>query len=116
MMTVAGLVAVEAWKKCLAYSRAVFDRIHDVRSTSSYHDAGSMLHRMMLTTKLLEAYGELGWICHPDISSALVVASLQKDGKSTKLAIERTDAKNREIERKSVALKKLKNNNPELNW
>ena len=115
MMTATGLVNEEAWKKCLTYSRAVFDWIHGVRSTSSDHDAGSMLHRMILATKLLEAYGELGWIRHPDVSFALVVASLQKEGKSMKSAIERTEAKNREIERNTATLKKLKNNNPDLN-
>ena len=81
MMEQSGMSPGESWKKCLTYARAVFTRIHEVRTVSTEHTAGSMLYGMMRVTRMLESYGELGWIRHPDVSSALVVAALQKDGK-----------------------------------
>ena len=42
---------------------------------------------MLLATQLLEAYSEVGWIRHPDVSSALVVASLKPEGNAVKAAI-----------------------------
>ena len=82
MMRQAGLSEEEAWGKCLTYAGAVFTRIYEVRTVASVRTIGSMLYGMMRATKLLQSYGELGWIRHPDVSSALVVAALQKDGRS----------------------------------
>ena len=87
MMTSAGLAEQEAWKKCLTYCRAVFNRIHEVRMVSTDRTLGGMFYGMMQKTCLLESYGKLGWIRHPDVSSALVIASLQKEGKVIKTAM-----------------------------
>ena len=84
MMTGAGLTSIESWKKCLTYSKAIFNRIHDVRTLSSDRTSGSMLYGMLFATELLGLFATLGWIRHPDISSALVVASLQKEGGAIK--------------------------------
>jgi len=82
MMRQAGLSEEEAWGKCLTYAGAVFTRIYEVRTVASVRTIGSMLYGMMRATRLLQSYSELGWIRHPDVSSALVVAALQKDGRS----------------------------------
>ena len=123
MMVQAGMSHTEAWKKCLTYSRAVFTRIHEVRTVSTEHTAGSMLYGMMRATRMLESYGELGWIRHPDVSSALVVPALQKDGKSLTDSIQAqvkklkdpqvTSNKNNIAELKAE-LKRLKEKNPSL--
>jgi hypothetical protein len=80
MMTGASLGTAAAWNKCLTYAKAVFKRVNDVRTTSTDHTSGAMLYGMLRATQLLSGYGDLGWIRHPDVSSALVVASLQKEG------------------------------------
>ena len=41
-----------------------------------------MIHGMLCSTQMLQSYMELGWIRHPDVSSALVVAALQMEGKA----------------------------------
>ena len=46
-----------------------------------------MIYGMLLATQLLEAYSEVGWIRHPDVSSALVVASHKREGNVVKAAI-----------------------------
>ena len=73
-MTGAALTQGDAWKKCLTYTKAIFSRIYEVRTVSSDRTPGSMLYGMLLSTELLAAFAALGWIRHPDISSALVVA------------------------------------------
>ena len=45
-------------------------------------DTGPIAYGMVQATNLLNAYVTIGWICHLDVSSALVIASLQKEGKS----------------------------------
>ena len=42
---------------------------------------------MLLSTNLLETYGDLGWIRHPGVSSVLDVASLQREGKNVAEAV-----------------------------
>jgi len=81
MMTGVGLSSAESWNKCLTYVVAVFTRIFEVRTVSEYKTLGSMIYGMMRATYLMESYTELGWIRHPDVSSALVLASLQRKGR-----------------------------------
>lgn len=82
LMTEAGLSNSEAWAKCLTYAKAVFKRIFDVRKLSLIKTLGGMIYGMLKSTTLLEGYAVLGWIRHPDVSSALVLASLQKEGRA----------------------------------
>ena len=72
---------------------------------------------------MLESYGELGWIRHPDVSSALVVAALQKDGKSLSDSIQaqvkrlkdpQVASNKSHIAELKAELKKLKEDNPSL--
>ena len=67
----AGLGDEESWRKGLTYSKAVFVRMYEVRTVSSVRTLGTIIHGMIRPTELLEAYAELGWICHPDVTSAL---------------------------------------------
>ena len=97
MMTQAGLSKAEVWLKCLAYARAVFMCVHKVRTVTSVHSVGSMLFGMMRVTVLLQAYGELGWICHPDVLLALVVAALQKEGEAVMEALNRAKIKDPQV-------------------
>ena len=53
-----------------------------MRTVSADKTLEAIIYRMLQATQLLEGFAELGWIHHPDVSSALVVAPLQKDGKS----------------------------------
>ena len=76
MMEGAKLSRDESWGKCLTYTKAIFARIYDGRTVSTDRTPVTMLYGMLLSSKLLEAFVALGWIRHPDISSALVVASL----------------------------------------
>ena len=63
---------VDAWKKVLTYTKAVFQRIHEVRTISSDNEVEGMLYDMLLSTEMLEEYKMLGWIRHPDVSAALI--------------------------------------------
>ena len=114
MMTDAGLGVEEAWGKCLTYARAVFARIYEVRTVASVHTAGSMLYGMMRSTQMLQAYGELGWIRHPDVSSALVVAALQKEGKAVTEALAKAKAKDPQVATNKSNISSLENRFKEL--
>ncbi len=83
---------------------------------------GGMVYGMMQATCLLEYYGELGWIRHPDVSSALVIASLQKEGKVIKTAFVKDKKKAAHVNKNKRGweglereLKKLKEKNPSWN-
>ena len=83
---------------------------------------GSMIYGMMKASNLLSAYGDLGWICHPDVSSALVVAALQKEGKTVSAALDRANRPNPQVGANKTLitnltrdLQSLKNKNPQWN-
>jgi len=114
MMTQAGLSDEEAWGKCLTYARAVFARIFEVRTVASVHTVGSMLYGMMRSTQMLQGYGELGWIRHPDVSSALVVAALQKEGKAVTDALAKAKAKDPQVATNKSNISALDNKIKEL--
>lgn len=82
--------------------------MHEVRTTSTDHTEGAMLYGMLRATQLLAGYGDLGWIRHPDVSSALVVASLQKEG----TAIHRVE---KMVKDAGDEIKSLKKKNPTWN-
>ena len=76
---------------------------------------------MLLSTELLAAFAALGWICHPDISSALVVASLQKDGGAMKDALKNIGELKTQVGKNTTSIKtvdtnwkNLKSRNPNL--
>ena len=118
LMLSAGLTSAQAWSsKTLTYLRAVFDRIHSVRSLSSEKNAASMLFGMMRATELLDTYGQLEWVRHPDISSAMIISALQRDmllsEKDLKKMLKNIDdnMKGWQAQRDEIArLKKLNNN------
>ena len=123
MMTGAGLKKDDAWSKCLTYSRAVFEHIYEVRSTSADKTPGAMIHGMLRSTQMLQSYMELGWIRHPDVSSALVVAALQMEGKAVDAALAKDKVKTDQINNNkdnvlkvTNQIKALKDKNPSLNW
>ena len=79
-----------------------------------------MIYGMLLATDLLEEYSTLGWIWHPDISSALVMASLQREVGSPSGKVSVAENKQGTKIKKAIdALledwKKLKQNNSSLN-
>ena len=121
MMTGAALTQGDAWKKCLTYTKAIFSRIYEVRTVSSDRTPGSMLYGMLLSTELLAAFAALGWIRHPDISSALVVASLQKEGGAMKDALKNIGELKTQVGKNTTSIKtvdtnwkNLKSRNPNL--
>ena len=63
-------------RKCLTYTKAIFAQEYDVLNGSVDRTPGAMLYGMLLSSELLKAFATLGWIRHPGVSSALVVASL----------------------------------------
>jgi hypothetical protein len=113
MMVDAGLDEPNSWLKCLTYARAVCYRIFEVRTISKDRTVGAMIFGMMNATVLLEGYGTLGWIRHPDVSSALVVASLQREGK--KASGKQVDLNKSNIQKLEERFKKLEDKNPSLN-
>ena len=88
-----------------------------------------MLFGIMRATELLDEYSKAEWVTHPSVSAAMVLASLQKDGKgkcvvagtvaehTTKLASLFDTTVSLKASCKSVQeeLKALKNKNPNLN-
>ena len=77
---------------------------------------------MLLATQLLEGFAALGWIFHPDVSLALVVASLQKDEKSADEALKSFKHENmlvltnkNQIANLQTELRNLESKNPNLN-
>ena len=122
MMTDAGLNGEQSWKKCLTYSCAVFARIYEVRTISADYTLGTMIHGMLAATQMLQAYGDLGWIRHPDVSSALVVASLQREGRSVQEALGISKGEKAQIQKNKLELARaveefasFKRKNPTLN-
>ena len=107
MMTQAGLSEAEAWLKCLTYARAVFTRVHKVRTMASVYSVGSMLFGMMRSTVLLQAYGDLGWIRYPDVLLALVVAALQKEDKAVMEALNRAKIKDLQVTTTKLSISSL---------
>ena len=108
--------------RCLTYSKALFTRVYEVRTVSADKTLGTMIYSMLRSTQILEGFAELGWIRHPDVSSALVVASLQKEGKSVKEAVKSTkqevaQVKTNKSNIKSLQteLQNLRTRNPNLN-
>ena len=122
MMTRAGLSDAEAWDKVLTFVKAVFDRIAQVRNVSSDNDLGPgfKIYGAMRATALLEGYSDLGWIRHPDVSSALVVASMQREGKGVSDAVsslsQQIATNKSNITKLDRLTKALKEKNPSLNF
>ena len=124
MMTGAGLGSKEAWdnKEC-TYLKAVFRRVYEVRTVSTEQSIGAMIYGMLRATNLLDDYTALDWIRHPDVSSALVVASLQREGKQLTTVVSEfrqdkaTIKKNKDgVESLKEDWKKFKNKNQSLNF
>ena len=124
MMTGAGLGSKEAWdnKEC-TYLKAVFRRVYEVRTVSTKQSIGAMIYGMLRATNLLDDYTALDWIRHPDVSSALVVASLQREGKQLTTVVSEfrqdkaTIKKNKDgVESLKEDWKKFKNKNQSLNF
>ena len=112
----------KAWKKVLTYATAVFKRVHAVHTITSVMTDGARLFGVLKSIELLDAFAEAEWIRHPDLSSALVIAALQKDGKQVQEAmalltknvgtIDRNKTRITKVEQK---LRDLKAKNPSWN-
>jgi hypothetical protein len=87
LLTGAGLTAELSWSKVLTYLKTVFDQVQKVRSITREPTPHAMIFGMMKATEMLEDYGHLEWIRHPDVSSALVISALQRDGKTVDSAV-----------------------------
>ena len=94
----------------MTYTTAIFARIYEVQTVSSDRTPGSILYGMLLSTELLAAFAALGWIRHPDISSALVVASLQKEGGAMKDALKSTSELKTQVGKNTTSLKTVDTN------
>ena len=77
---------------------------------ASVHKVGSMLFGMTWTTVLLQAYGELACIRHPDVSSALDVAALQKEGKAITDALTKPKTKDPHVATNEMTICSLTTN------
>ena len=82
----------------------------------------AIIYGMLQATQLFEGYAVLGWISHPDVSLALVVASLQKDKKSADEALKSFKHENmlvltnkNQIANLQTELRNLESKNPNLN-
>ena len=59
---------------------SVFQRIHCIQTLTTEENPEAMLFGITQATDLLDEYAKSEWVCHPDVSAAMVLASLQKDG------------------------------------
>ena len=64
----------------LTYTMSIFQQFHRVRTLTTDETSEAVLFGIMQATDLLEEYAKSEWVCHPDVSTAMVLASLQKDG------------------------------------
>ena len=113
----------------LTFTMSIFETTHRVRTITSEGAAHTMLFGIMRATELLDEYLKAEWVNHPSVLSAMVLASLQKDGKgksvvagtvaehTTKLASLFNSTVSLKVSCKSIQeeLKALKNKNPNLN-
>ena len=115
-MTGADIPKVDAQKKALTYTKAVFQRIHEVKTSSLDTGVGDMIYGMLLSTEMLEEDKILGWIHHLDVSDAQVMASFRRKG--GRIAQVKTSIKTLETKAGATAekFKKLKDTNPDLKW
>ena len=64
----------------LTYTMSFFQQVHRVRTLTTEETPEAMLFGIVQTTDLLDEYAKSEWVCHPDVSAAMVLASIQKDG------------------------------------
>ena len=64
----------------LTYTMSIFQQVHRVCTLTIDETSEAMLFGIMWATDLLDQYAKSEWVCHPDVSAAMVLASLQKDG------------------------------------
>ena len=88
LMTGSGLTDDEGWEKVLMLVVAVFQRVHQVRTVTNVAMDGAYLYGMLKASALLDEFTQLDWVRHPDVSSGLVLAALQKDAKAVEEALE----------------------------
>lgn len=107
MLTGAQIGGSTAWDRVLGYTKAVFSRIHEVRTQSMDRTQGAMIYGMLLATQLLEGYALLGWIRHPDVSSSLVISALKKDAGHTADMAKKLEDGLKIVQANKVAIEKL---------
>jgi hypothetical protein len=117
----AGFSDKNAWDRVLTYVKSVFENVHKVRTLVKSHTPGSMLMGMFKATLLLEEYRKLEFVRHPYVSSALVIASMQREGKQLGEALKQLEGYFKTITNNSAALsrleaiiQKLQTKNPDL--
>ena len=109
MLTGAQIEGATAWDRVLGYTKAVFSRIHEMRTVSMDRTQGAMVYGMLLSTQLLEGYALLGWIRHPDVSSSLVIAALKKDAGHTATMAKKLEDGLKMMKANQAAIEKLQN-------
>ena len=109
MLTGAQIDGATAWDRVLGYTKAVFVRIHEVRTQSMDRTQGAMIYGQLLATQLLEGYALLGWIRHPDVSSSLVISALKKDAGQTATMAKKLDDGLKIMKANQAAIEKLQN-------
>ena len=107
MLTGAQIDSGTAWDRVLGYTKAVFDRVHEVRTTSLDRTQGGMIYGMLLATQLLEGYALLGWIRHPDVSSSLVISALKRDGNQSASVAKKLEEGLKQVKVHQQAIEKL---------
>ena len=68
---------------------------------------GTRLFGVLKAIELLDEFAEMDWIRHPDLSSALVIAALQKDGKQVQEAMALYKKQSGKISSNEVKINKL---------
>ena len=114
MMEGAKVSKEDWWKKSIAYTKAIFSRIYDVCTVSFNRTIGAIINGILFAMDLLEAFTTIGWIRHLDILTALVVASLQKEGGTIKDTIKQLKDITTAVGKNTKGLKYLKTIHPNL--
>ena len=107
MLTGAQIEGATAWDRVLGYTKAVFSRIHEVRTVSMDRTQGAMIYGMLLASQLLEGYALLGWIRHRDVSSSLVISALKKDAGQAAAMAKKLDEGLKLVKANQAAIEKL---------
>ena len=96
-MLLGGLNTADAWSRVLVYTKSLFEDFKTVRQVSAVNTASSMIWGSFLATDLLREYAYLHFIQHPQVSSILALASVQREGKALDEALSAMSAKTNKL-------------------
>ena len=103
-----GIKADNAWgSKVLGFTKALFVQHQRRRSLMPEPTPGAMMCGMMRGSTYMDELCEKGIVRHHDVSNTMVMASMEKEGSVVQEALEKLEAKTKEITKHGNTLDKL---------